>query len=211
MNGVILLLLILCKMKESRKLLLSSKYFLEHHLRGWMNLLESMLVWRWWLKLPSVPLSEIQASEYSTHKLLKLYRSGVVKRKHGSRLLVIKFHLCLHFLENQLDFGVTSNVDTGPMESNHKCNAKKPSGQTQRRADTFELQTSRRYIENLILDKAVLTLEETYPISINDSKIVCDYVHDSRCDGSCLAWNDRWLQGYLYPHAMICFPSFDLV
>jgi hypothetical protein len=88
-----------------------------------------------------------------------------VKRKHGSGLLVIKFHLCLHFLENQLDFGVTSNVDTGPMESNNKCNAKKPSGQTQRRADTFELQTSCRYIENLILDKAVSTLEETYPLS----------------------------------------------
>jgi hypothetical protein len=52
------------------------------------------------------------------------------------------------------------------MESNHKCNAKKPSGQTQRIADTFELQTSRRYIENLILDKAVSTLEETCPLSI---------------------------------------------
>jgi hypothetical protein len=77
MNGVILVLLILCKMKESHKLLLSSKYFLEDHLRGWMNLFESMLVWRWWLKLPSLPLSEIQASEYSTHKLLKLYRSVV--------------------------------------------------------------------------------------------------------------------------------------
>ncbi len=165
MNGVILVLLILCKMKEPRKLLLTSKYFPEHHLRGWLKLFESMLVWRWWLKLPSVPLSEIQASEYSTHKLLKLYRS-VVKRKHGSKLLVIKFHLCLHFLENQLDFGVTSNVDTGPMESNHKCNAKKPSGQTQRRADTFELQTSRRFIDNLILDKAVSTLEETFPPSI---------------------------------------------
>jgi hypothetical protein len=165
MNGVILVLLIICKMKESCKLLLSSKYFLEDHLRGWMNLFESMLVWRWWLKLPSVPLNKIQASEYSTHKLLKLHRS-VVRRKHGSGLLVIKFHLCLHFLENQLDFGATSNVDTGPMESNHKCNAKKSSGQTQRRADTFELQTSRRYIENLILDKAVSTLEETYPLSI---------------------------------------------
>jgi hypothetical protein len=34
MNGVIFVLLILCKMKESRKLLLSSKYFLEDHLRG---------------------------------------------------------------------------------------------------------------------------------------------------------------------------------
>ena len=165
MNGVILVLLILCKMKESRKLLLSSKCFVEDHLRGWIKLFECMLVWRWWLKLPSVPLIEIQASQYSTHTLLKLYRS-VVKRKHGSKLLIIKFHLCLHFLENQLDFGVTSNVDTGPMESNHKCNAKKPSGQTQRRADTFELQTSRRYIENLILDKAVSTLEETFPPSI---------------------------------------------
>jgi hypothetical protein len=46
MNGVILILLILCKMKESRRLLLPSKYFLEDHLRGWI----SMLVSRWWLK-----------------------------------------------------------------------------------------------------------------------------------------------------------------
>jgi hypothetical protein len=44
MNGIVLVLLILCKMKESCKLLLSSKYFQEHHLRGWMNLFESMLV-----------------------------------------------------------------------------------------------------------------------------------------------------------------------
>jgi hypothetical protein len=61
MNGVILVLLILCKIKDSRKVLLTSKNFQEHYLRGWMKLFESMLVWRWWLKLPSVPLSEIQA------------------------------------------------------------------------------------------------------------------------------------------------------
>jgi hypothetical protein len=107
-------------------------------------------------------MSEIQALEYFTHKLLKLYGS-IEKRKHGSKLLVIKFHLCLHFLENQLDFGVPSNVDTGSMESNHKCNAKKPSGQTQRCADTFELQTSCRYIKNLTLDKAASMLEESFP------------------------------------------------
>jgi hypothetical protein len=164
MNGVILVLLILCKMKDTRSMLLTSNYFAKRHLRGWIQLFEIVLVWRWWLKLPSVPLAEIQASEYSTHKLLKLYKS-VVKRQHGAKLLIIKFHLCLHFLENQLDFGVTANVDTGPMESNHKCNAKKPSGQTQRRADTIELQTSKRYIDNLILDKAASTLEETHPPS----------------------------------------------
>jgi hypothetical protein len=163
MNGVILVLLILCKMTEPRKLLLTSKYIDERQLRGWIRLFESLLVWRWWLKLPSIPLAEVQASEHATHALLRLFKS-VVKREHGSKLLIVKFHLCLHFLENQLDYGVTANVDTGPMESNHKCNAKKPSGQTQRRADTIELQTSRRYIENLIVDMAAATLEETHPV-----------------------------------------------
>jgi hypothetical protein len=49
------------------------------------------------------------------------------------------------------------------------------------------------------------------PGAAYDSKIVCDYAHDTRCDGSCLPWNNEWLQGDLYPHAMICFPNFDLV
>jgi hypothetical protein len=49
------------------------------------------------------------------------------------------------------------------------------------------------------------------PGAAYDSKIVCDYAHDTRCDGSCLTWNDEWLQGFLYPHVMICFPNFDLV
>jgi hypothetical protein len=52
---------------------------------------------------------------------------------------------------------------------------------------------------------------EYNPGAAYDSKIVCDYAHATRCDGSCLAWNNKWLQGDLYPHAMICFPSFDLV
>jgi hypothetical protein len=49
------------------------------------------------------------------------------------------------------------------------------------------------------------------PGAAYDSKMVCDYAHDTRCNGSCLPWNDQWLQGFLYPHAMICFPNFDLV
>jgi hypothetical protein len=77
MNGVILVLLILCKMKDSGKLLLTLKYIQEHHLCGWMKLFKSMLVWRWWLELPLAPMSKIQASEYSTHKLLILYCSIV--------------------------------------------------------------------------------------------------------------------------------------
>jgi hypothetical protein len=43
---------------------------------------------------------------------------------------------------------------------------KKLTGQTQRRAGTFGLQTSCCYINNLILDKAVSMLEETFPLSL---------------------------------------------
>jgi hypothetical protein len=77
MNGLILVLPILCKMKDTRKMLSTSKYFEEHHLCGWMKFFESMLVWRWWLESPSVPKMEIQTLEYSMHKLQKLYQSVV--------------------------------------------------------------------------------------------------------------------------------------
>jgi hypothetical protein len=57
-------------------------------------------------------------------------------------------------LENDLDLGVTSNFDTGPMESNHKINAKNPSKRTQMRAEGFEEGTAHWYIEDLVLDVA---------------------------------------------------------
>jgi hypothetical protein len=52
---------------------------------------------------------------------------------------------------------------------------------------------------------------EYNPGAAYDSKMVCDSAHNTRCDGSCLAWNSEWLQGYLYPHAMIFFPCFDMI
>jgi hypothetical protein len=93
-----------------------------------------------------------------------------VKCKHGSKLLIIKFHLCLHFLENQLDFGVTVNVDTGPIKSNHKQDVKQPSGQTQWQAETIVLQTAPRCIDNLILDKAKSVVNAKYPCTVSAPK-----------------------------------------
>jgi hypothetical protein len=78
-------------------------------------------------------------------------------------MLLIKFHICLHFFENNLDLGVTSNFDTGPMESNHKINAKNPSKRTQMRAEAFEEGTAHRYIEDLVLDVASHELFRVLP------------------------------------------------
>jgi hypothetical protein len=49
------------------------------------------------------------------------------------------------------------------------------------------------------------------PGSKVDSNIVCNYVLDTRCDRTCLAWNNELLQSKLYPYAKLCFPSFDPV
>ncbi len=161
MNGVLLVLLILCNLESSKRLLLSK--MTEYQLRGWAALLEMLLSWRWWLKRPQLPLLEVVAAKHCVKDLLKLFKR-VVNRQHGSGLILIKFHICLHFFENNLDLGVTSNFDTGPMESNHKINAKNPSKRTQMRAEGFEEGTAHRYIEDLILDVAAHELSRVLPI-----------------------------------------------
>jgi hypothetical protein len=105
---------------------------------------------------------EVTASQLCTKALLKFYKK-VVNRQHGAGMLLIKFHICLHFFENNLDLGVTSNFDTGPMESNHKINAKNPSKRTQMRAEGFEEGTAHRYIEDLVLDVASHELSRVLP------------------------------------------------
>jgi hypothetical protein len=59
-----------------------------------------------------------------------------------------------------VDFDVITNVDSGPPESNHKPNAKAPSQHTQMRAESFEVQTAQRYVENLIIDFAADALHK---------------------------------------------------
>jgi hypothetical protein len=162
MSGVLLVLLISCNMELSKAHILTSRTFKEDHLRGWIHLLELLLTYRWWLKLEQVSLEECRNSLRATKHLLRKYKQ-VVKRKHGMKENKIKYHISLHTPSNQEEFGVTSNVDSGPMESNHKTNAKRPCNRTQRRAITFEQQTSHRYVEDVIVDFAHERMRQTYP------------------------------------------------
>jgi hypothetical protein len=41
--------------------------------------------------------------------------------------------------------------------------------------------------------------------------VICDFAHDTRCDGTCVLWNKNLLLEQLYPKEKICFPSFDNV
>jgi hypothetical protein len=106
---------------------------------------------------------EVFVAKHCAKDLMKLFKC-VVNCQHGSGLIMIKFHICLHFFENNLDLGVTSNFDTGPMESNHRINAKNHSKRTQMRAEGFEEGTAHRYIEDLVLDVAAHELSRLLPI-----------------------------------------------
>jgi hypothetical protein len=89
-------------------------------------------------------MEEVTASQLCTQSLLNLFKR-VVNRTHGAGL---------HIFENNLDLVVISNFDTGPMESNHKINAKNPSKRTQIRAEGFEEGTAHWYIEDLVVTVA---------------------------------------------------------
>ena len=90
----------------------------------------------------------------------------------------IKYHISIHTPSNQEEFGVTANVDSGPMESNHKTNAKRPCNCTQRRAGTFEQQTSFHYVEDVIVDFAHDRMHQLYPASAMKNTVVPNGPHD---------------------------------
>ena len=81
MNGVLLVLLILCNLESSKAIICTKMMVVQ--LRGWVELLESLLTWRWWLKRPTLPMAEVIASQPGTKALLKLFKK-VVNCQHGA-------------------------------------------------------------------------------------------------------------------------------
>jgi hypothetical protein len=150
MSGVLLVMLIMCNMELSKAHLLSSCTFQEHHVQGWIHLLELLLTYCWCLKLEEVPLEESRNSLCAAKHVLYKYKQ-VIRTKNGMKDNKIEFHISIHTPANQEEFGV---MVSGPMESNHKTNSKRPSNRTQCLAVTFKKQTSLCYVEDVIVDFA---------------------------------------------------------
>ncbi len=72
MNGVLLVLLILCKLESSKGLLLTK--MTKYQLRSWVALLEMFLFWDWWLKWPTLPMAKVCAAKHCVKDLLKLFK-----------------------------------------------------------------------------------------------------------------------------------------
>jgi Plavaka transposase len=82
------------------------------------------------------------------------YYKDTLDRQEGNQMKIIKYHLVTHFADDILRFGSMANFDSSIGESHHKVMAKKPAGNTQRRKDIFEVQTAKRQVDNLTIDRA---------------------------------------------------------
>jgi hypothetical protein len=160
MSGVVLLLAAVMQTTAARKLLERGRGSLfkdPEVFDDWILLLELLLQWEAYMKLPEMRVFDVRRLQFK-HRYLMFLCKKVMKRTKGMGMKLVKFHAILHIWEDILNFGVPSNVDTGANEMHWKP-AKSASKLTQRDVRVFEKQVATRVIEFSLLDLAMEELK----------------------------------------------------
>ena len=124
----------------------------------WVLLVELYLEYEAYLKLPRMKMSIVKRMPKKNTFMLALTKN-VAPRDDGMGFKVMKFHAVNHQVQDMLDFGVPSNVDTGPNEQHHGP-TKQASKMTQKDATTFEEQLANRNEELQLLELAEAEIKE---------------------------------------------------
>ncbi len=108
---------------------------------------------------------------------------GVINRTEGCGMKIIKFHLMKHYATDIFRYGSMKNFDSAIGERNHCTEVKDPAKHTQRRKRNFEMQTAKRYVENLAITiaKHEINAFEVKEITESENKhsnIV--YIHENK-------------------------------
>ena len=136
------------------------------HVHDWIVFIQSLLQWMWWMKQPTITKQSAERSHLATQWLMRRLKF-VSPRPKGMKNLTVKTHLVLHLSQDMLDHGVPSNVNSTYAESAHIELAKVTSRRTQKRYDTFVLQSANRYIEDLTITRAIAAITESSNDIIN--------------------------------------------
>ena len=152
MVGLILVILVAMRSTRGRKIMAEAHTaFQKDHWHderwgtNWILLLELQLGMLQWLKLPVIPVREVELYDRKGRELMLLTKK-VGRRDEGMHFKTMNFHGLTHVSDDIKNFGVPSNVDTKSDEEHHKDD-KKASKRTQHRPDSFEIQ-SLKQIEN---------------------------------------------------------------
>ena len=157
--GLLLLLLVVLHSDKGHQLLQTNRNFKQRGLLlDWQMLLETLLQWECFLKLPEMKRRHVSKLK-NKHRYLMFLIKKVLNQNKGMGLKIMKFHGILHIADDILWFGVPSAVDTSPNESHHKP-TKACALRTQRDISVFESQTCQRLEELRFLDLAMREMQE---------------------------------------------------
>ena len=126
-------------------------------LKDWSLLVETLLQWEMWLKSDTMTRKHVELAQHK-HRNVMYFVKKVGRRVEGMGLKISKFHGISHMADDILQYGVPMEFDTGSNESGHKA-TKVAARLTQKKAETFDLQTSIRLEEVHLLEMAEQELE----------------------------------------------------
>ena len=151
--GILLCIAAVLRSTPGRRLLRRKKpaiFKQEGALKDWSRLVETLLQWEMWLKSDAMSRNHVKLAQYR-HRHIMYFARKVARRASGMGLKVSKFHAISHMADDILQYGVPMEFDTGSNESGHKA-TKVAAKLTQKKADTFDLQTSIRLEEVHLLE-----------------------------------------------------------
>ena len=138
MTGMMLLLSATLQCTAGRNALLNKargkqKTYFENEdlLKDWSLLVETQLQFEEWLKLKSMPVTDVEKAKMKVRELMGIFRQ-VGKRKVGLGCNTMNFHGTIHAPPAILNYGVPSNINSFANERHHKRD-KKTAQRTQKR------------------------------------------------------------------------------
>jgi hypothetical protein len=127
-------------------------------LGSWILLLERLIMVEEFLKQSSFLKKDVECFKKWFPGLLNLFKK-VVDRQTSTQLRLLKFHLCTHFADDIIKWGIPSAYNSSTGESNHKM-LKRRSRKTQRQQNVMEEQTGVRYIEHISLHQSLNSCQD---------------------------------------------------
>ncbi len=153
-RGVLLVIAAVLRSTMGRELLYRrSKFGKKEGLQDWTILVELLLEWEAYLCLREMRKDHVKKLDRK-HRYIMYIMKNVAKRTKGMKMKLMKFHAITHMVQDMLLYGIPYEFDTGSNESHHKP-SKHAAKLTQRKEETFNIQTATRLTEFLCIELAM--------------------------------------------------------
>ena len=126
--------------------------FGEKRLASFIHCFEILLLLENFCKMEHHHQLDLSVMQTGIPAILEFVKN-TLNRREGNGMKIIKYHLCLHFVDDIRRFGSMKNYDSCIGERHHCTEVKNPAKRTQRRKQNFEYQTAKQQIENIIIYK----------------------------------------------------------